>query len=334
MITADGWSGLTTALIAGAITGSVLVPMKLMKKWPWENTWLPFSLCAYCIAPWVVAFFSIPRVLTVYQQVPPRVLAGTFLLGVGWGFAVVLFGIAVDIVGLSISTALLYGSSVALGSLGALALLEPSRLLSAQNFRLGAWDLILVAGVLLCAQAGRLREPSTSAAGIRTRRGVLISLLAGVLATLFNIVLIYGEPIRKQAIAAGADPKLGANAIWSLAVTGGSLPSVAWAAYLLTRKCGWRLYRDRHTARNVLSCLGMGIAWIAGTVLYGVATSRMGKLGTAFAWPVYMSATILVGIGWGLVLGEWRAASRSSIRLLLIGVGTQIVAITLLSLAR
>lgn len=329
-----GWDGLATALIAGAITGSVLAPMKMMKKWSWENIWLLFSICAYLVAPWVVAFFSIPNLLAVYRSVPTSILAVTFLLGTGWGLAVVLVGIAVDIVGLSISTALLYGSSVALGSLGALLLLEPSKLVSAENLRILAWDLILVLGVLFCAQAGRIREPASSSDGIRTRRGVAISLLAGVLSTLFNIVLTYGEPIRKQAVAMGADPTLGANAIWSLAVTGGALPSIIWAIRLLSKNRNWGLYRDMVSWKNGLLCVGMGVAWIAGTVLYGVATSRMGKLGTALAWPIYMSATILAGIGWGLGLGEWRGAPRPSIRYLWIGVGTQIVGIALLSLAK
>jgi L-rhamnose-H+ transport protein len=330
----NGWSGLVTTIVAGVITGSVLVPMKLMKKWPWENIWFLFSICAYGIAPWIVAFFSVPNLLNVYRLVAPSILVETFLLGVGWGFAVVLFGIAVDLVGLSISTALLYGSSVALGSLGALALLEPSQLGSAENLRILAWDILLVAGVLVCTQAGRLREPATSSEGVRTRRGVAISLLAGVLATLFNIVLIIGDPIRKQAIAAGADPNLGANAIWSLAVTGGALPSIAWSTRLLIRNHGWKIFRELHATRNTLQCVGMGVAWIAGTVLYGMATARMGKLGTAIAWPVYMSATILAGIGWGLGLGEWKGAPASSIRCLWIGVGTQIVAISFLSMAR
>ena len=329
-----GWGGLATVLLAGGITGSVLAPMKLMKKWPWENIWLLFSVCAYLIAPWVVAFLSIPKLLNVYQSVQPHLLVVTFLLGTGWGLAVVLFGIAVDMAGLSISGALLYGSSVALGSVGALVLLDPSKLLSADNLRIFAWDLILVLGVLLCAKAARVREPATSADGIRTRRGVVISLLAGILSTLFNIVLTYGEPIRQQAIVAGADPKLGANAIWSLAVTGGALPSIVWSLWLLTRNRHWKLYRERGGVENALICLGMGAAWIAGTVLYGMATSRMGRLGTALAWPMYMSAIILTGIFWGLGLGEWRGSPSVSIRYLWIGVSTQILAITLLSLAK
>ena len=220
------WSCLFIAVVAGVINGSVLVPMKFMKKWPWENIWLPFSICAYCIAPWAVAFSTVSNLSAVYRSVPSDVLAGTFALGIGWGMAVTLFGIAVDMVGLSIGTALLYGSSVALGSLGALILLEPSKLVTPQNIRILLWDMILVVGVLVCAQAGRIREPAVSVDGIRARRGVVLSLIAGILSTLFNIVLVYGDPIRKQALTLGADPKFATNAIWSLAVTGGSLPSL------------------------------------------------------------------------------------------------------------
>jgi hypothetical protein len=42
----------------------------------------------------------------------------------------------------------------------------------------------------------------------------------------------------------------------------------------------------------------------------------------------------LTGIFWGLGLGEWRGSPSVSIRYLWIGVSTQILAITLLSLAK
>src|ERR1700722_17984892 len=172
--------------------GSVLVPMKLVRGWAWENTWLVYSVCAYLASPWIVAFFSIPHLGAVYQHAGGKDLCFTFLLGADWGLAVVLFGIAVDMVGLSISTALLFGSSIALGSVGALCLVDASKLRSPEGLRIVAWDLVLLLGVLICAQAGRTREPASSSGGKRTREGVTIALLAGLLSTLFNIVLAYG----------------------------------------------------------------------------------------------------------------------------------------------
>jgi L-rhamnose-H+ transport protein len=333
MIGANGWSGLIVALLAGVVMGSVLVPMKLVKRWAFENTWLVYSVCAYLASPWIVAFFTIPHLGSVYEHAGWRISLITFCLGAGWGLAVVLFGIAVDMVGLSISTALLYGCSVALGSVGALCLVDASKLRTPEGLRVVAWDLVLLLGVLICAQAGRTRDPASSVDGKRTRRGVAIALLAGILSTLFNIVLAYGAPIREQAIALGADSNLAANAIWSLAVTGGSMPSIFWSLRLLRRNARWGLYRQSSSGKNALMCVGMGAAWIAGTVLYGIATARLGKFGTALGWPIYMSATILVGILWGWGLGEWRGAPRRSIQLLWAGVGTQILSIVLLSVA-
>jgi L-rhamnose-H+ transport protein len=329
-----GWAGIVTVLVAGIIMGSVLVPVKLVKKWAWENTWLVFAACAYLISPWIVAYFTIPNLVAVYAHAGSTVTLVTCLLGLGWGLAVVLLGIAVDLVGLSISTALLYGASVALGSLGALFLIDPSKLFTAGGLRVGAFDLVVLIGVLCCAQAGRLRDPPATHDRARTRRGVTISLIAGVLSTLFNIVLAYGEPIRQNAIAQGADPNLASNAIWSLAVSCGSLPSIVWAIRLLNRNANWHLFRATGSGKNLSMSVGMGAAWIAGTVLYGMAAARLGRFGAAIGWPVYVSVIILVGIAWGWLLGEWKTAPRLSIRLLWAGVAVQILGITLLSSAQ
>jgi L-rhamnose-H+ transport protein len=327
------WTGLAAAVIAGIVNGSVLVPMKFVRNWSWENTWLLFAFCAYVCSPWAVAFYSVPHLLAVYGQAGFVVTALTCVLGMGWGLAVVLFGLAVDIVGLSISSAILYGCSVAIGSLGALFIIDRSRVFTSDGLKILLWDMVLLAGVLCCAQAGRRREPPKTQDHARTTQGVVISLLAGLLSTLFNIVLAYGQPIRLTALATGASPNSATNAIWSLAVSSGSIPSLVWPVYLLNRNASWSRYRAEGSGRNAILSVSMGAFWILGTVLYGFATTRLGPLGIASGWPLYMSVTILAGISWGLLLGEWRGAPRPSLRLLWAGVGTQIFAIVLLSTA-
>jgi hypothetical protein len=165
----------------------------------------------------------------------------------------------------------------------------------------------------------------------RTRLGIVCSLLAGVLSTLFNIVLANGEPIRHQAIALGADPNLASNAIWSLAVSAGSLPSLVWCVYLVTRGSTWNLYRKPHSAANFLICAAMGGLWITGTVLYGVSSARMGRLGPAISWPIFMSSIIITGNLWGWAWGEWSGASPRSVKFLWAGIAVQILGIVLLS---
>jgi L-rhamnose-H+ transport protein len=339
---AIGLSGPALALLAGGIGGSTLAPMKRIKNWPWENWWLVFAACTYFFSPWIVAAFSIPHLLSVYRLAGRNATLETFFIGMAWGFAVVLAGKALDLVGYSMSTALVYGSSVALGSLGALFLIDRSKLFSTTGLWILAWDIVLLVGVGLCAQAGRLREPaleefrtvnSGQSVPNRTGLGILFSLLAGVLATLFNIALANGEPIRHQAIALGADPNLAANAIWSLAVSAGSLPSILWCAYLVTRRSNWSLHWKPHSGANFLLCGAMGGLWITGTVLYGVSSARLGRLGPAIGWPIYMTSLIITGNLWGWAWGEWRGASPLSVKLFWGGVAVLILGIVSLSLA-
>jgi L-rhamnose-H+ transport protein len=328
-----GISGILLTLIAGGVGGSVLVPITRVRNWAWENTWLLYAACAYLFFPWIVALFSIPHLLSVYRRAGNATISTTFLLGIGWGLAVVLAGKAIDLAGFSISTALLYGSSVALGSMGALFLIDRSKLLSTAGLTILAWDIVLLIGVWFCAEAGRIREPASTLKRSRTRLGIVVSLLAGVLSTLFNIVLVNGEPIRRQAILLGADRNLAANAIWSLAVSAGSLPSIVWCVYLIARRSNWGCYRQACSGSNLLICVGMGGLWITGTVLYGMSTAQLGLLGPVIGWPVYMSSIIMTGCGWGWLLGEWGEAPSRSVRFLWLGVAVQIVGIILLSAA-
>jgi hypothetical protein len=38
------WLGLGMTLVAGLLAGNSMLPMKFVKRWQWENTWLVFSL--------------------------------------------------------------------------------------------------------------------------------------------------------------------------------------------------------------------------------------------------------------------------------------------------
>ena len=50
------WLGLLLTLVAGLFSGSCMMPMKFAKRWPWENTWLVFTLVSLLILPWTLAF--------------------------------------------------------------------------------------------------------------------------------------------------------------------------------------------------------------------------------------------------------------------------------------
>src|SRR5687768_10976265 len=108
---------LLLTIVAGASAGTALMPMKFARGWRFEHIWLLFAVCAYLLSPWLVALATVPHLGEVYAQAGWQTCALTALFGMGWGFAVVMNGVGVALVGLSLASAVMMGSSIALGSL-------------------------------------------------------------------------------------------------------------------------------------------------------------------------------------------------------------------------
>src|ERR1039458_8954747 len=47
--------GLALTLLAGALAGNCMLPMKFARRWQWENVWLVFSIVSLLILPWALA---------------------------------------------------------------------------------------------------------------------------------------------------------------------------------------------------------------------------------------------------------------------------------------
>jgi L-rhamnose-H+ transport protein len=326
--------GLALILAAGILGGTVLAPMKYVRGWKWENLWLVYSACAYLIFPWLVGLLTVPHLMSVYGGVDARTVITTGAFGLAWGFAVVLYGVGADIVGLSLTSGIILGSSVALGSLLPLTFLAGARASAASMTAIVAVNAVMLAGVALCAWAGHARESAQTIAAERPRNprfraGIAICFAAGLLATLFNIALAYGAPIAHEAQRIGADPFNASNAVWSLAVSLGSLPSLLYTTHKLRRNRTWTAYGEGRPAMNAVLCVLMGAMWISSTVLYGSAAGMLGPLGTVIGWPIYMSAMILTNNFWGWATGEWRRAGARAVLLMSGGIVVQIVAMVL-----
>lgn len=307
--------------------------MKFTSHWKFENTWLTFSVIAYLILPWIVAAATVPDLWAVYSDAGMNACVLTAIFGFGWGLAVVLNGIGVAMVGLSLASAILMGSSIALGSILALIAQDARQVLTGPGLTITALGLLMLAGVMLCARAGQLRDRDVAKSeveGRRTSRGILICFAAGILSTLFNVALAYGGAISQAATKHGASTFSSANAIWGLAVSVGSLPSIVLCVFYLSRNGTWRLFRS-DSKRSFLLCVLMAGLWISGAVTYGAMSNELGKFGPALGWPIYMSAIILSSNICGLLTGEWRGAVGAPVRYMLSGVGLQLVAILALS---
>lgn len=322
-------------LVAGLVGGTVLAPMKAIHTWKWDHAWMFYVTNAYFLFPWLVAFITVPHVLRAYPAAGGKIVLATAALGMLWGISLALYGMAFDVVGLSLTAGIILGSSVALGSLLPLLFVPVSRRGPWQSLEIAAADCVMVAGVLMCAFAGDSREKIQSRAvgrarDRRFRRGIVICFAAGILSTAFNLALVVGQPIAHAAEKMGASSLYASNAIWSLSISVGALPSIFLAARSIRRARAWRGFRQGSVLMNAGLCVFMGALWIFGTVLYGSSVNILGTYGAVIGWPIYMSAMILASVFWGWLTGEWKHVSGFPVALLLGGIGVQVFAMVLL----
>jgi L-rhamnose-H+ transport protein len=337
------WHGLGITFIAGILGGSIFAPIKLLRSWKFEKSWALYSVFAYFIMPWLVALATVPRLFSIYPQVSMRTGLICAACGLGWGLAVLLFGISIKLVGLSIASAIIYGSSIAVGSLAPMLISYPQRLFSKQGLPLVLADAGVIAGVLLCTMAGKERDSaletskkSSGAAEPSSDRrnflkGIVASILAAFLSSLFNIALAYGGEFNRLAVAAGSSPLNAANAQWAFTVTFGYLPNVLVSIITFTRNRSWGELPKGPALHWIWPPI-MGLTWIGGTALYGTGATLLGKLGPVVGWPVYMSMMIITGVLWGWILGEWKNAPRRALHYLNTGIIVQLVSIGALGL--
>lgn len=330
---------LSFTILSGLIGGSTLMPMKHVRGWKWENSWLGYSVVAYFLFPLCLAALTVPNLPAVYADAGTRTVALIALLGLGWGTGVVLYGLALDIVGLSLTSSIILGCSVAIGSLVPLMVLAPGLIRTTFGLQILFADCLMLAGVVACAKAGGMRERAIASCedsgATRPRdhrffRGLLLCFLSGFTAPLLNLALTFGAGMIRSAIAHGAAETLAPNAVWGITVGMGALPSFALCVLRLNTNHTWRSFHAQTAARNWTLCLTMGACFIGSTVLYGIGAGLLGRLGPALGWPVYMSAIILANNFWGWYTGEWKGVRGMPVLTMVCGIVVQIVAIALL----
>ena len=286
--------------------------MKYTKLWKFENTLAVFPIFAYLLSPWIVALTSGSQRFRIYPDVGMRVCLLVALFGFGWGVAVVLNGAGVALVGLSLASAILMGSSVAVGSLAAFLVRSQDGMATAAGTQILLADGVILVGVLLCVLAGHWRSRDRKEVRDSQRRansvGILVCLIAGLLSTLLNVAFSFGDVIARAAVARGTSEFNASNAVWSVAVSAGAAPSLIWCVISLTRHRALALFSGRPEVINGVLCISMALMWITETVLYGASGNMLGLLGPAIRWPIYMSGVILISSFWGWFTSEWRGA--------------------------
>jgi L-rhamnose-proton symport protein RhaT len=326
--------GIVTAVFAGSINGLFALPMKLARKWSWENIWLPFSILALVILPPLLMLPGIPHLGRAYASLNWPTLLIALLWGIAPYSGSLMFGRSIVYIGNALSFALLVGGMSIVGVLAPLLIYSPADLHTFGGKWIVFGVILLLGGLALCARAGS-QKAENSENNVSSRREALLGMtlafaggaLSGLLALGLNTE--WAHRISNAAWQIGAAQKaLAANAVLILVYIGGAIPNCLYASYLLSSRGTWRDYKHSCLAYSPIVLL-MAIVYAASGVLWGVSTSptMLGRLGPSVGWALFIGAIAVSSNIGGFLTGEWKNAGAAAKRLMIGGLIVMVAAI-------
>lgn len=324
----------------GASSASLCyTPQRKVKGWSWQTYWLAQAAVCWLLLPLLVAYITIPEIITVLKEAPASAMQRSFLLGIAYGVGGTAFGIAIRYVGFSLTYAISVGISCVLGTL-----LPPLVAGTLGTILSGTGAGYLISGVTMgaigiavCGLAGRSKEKDIekqlkTESVFSLAKGLPLCLLAGVLSALYGFSLNQGQPIADVAAKYGAGNFQG-NVIYIFSNSGAFISTLIYCLYLHRKEKTFSEYAssgEKRLGLNYLMSILTGFLWYGQFFFYGLGHVRMGKYEFS-SWAIHMILLVLLSAVTGLMLKEWKNSSGKTIRLLAVAIIILITAVLLLT---
>jgi L-rhamnose-H+ transport protein len=342
-VTPNPLLGVAMHAIGALFAATCYTPQKKVKGWSWQTYWLTQAAFCWFLLPLLGAWLTIPQLMDVLREAPHAAMRNSFLLGMVYGIGGTAFGIAIRYIGFSLTYAIAIGLSSVLGTLiptfingisdflqtpGAHPFLESVQAgfqaLSVTFSKTGGeWVLsgIIVGtlGIAITGAAGRMKESDLTAQKSKGEfslvKGLLISILAGVLSAVYGFALTAGKPIAEVASIHGAGEFRG-NVVYIFSNTGAFLTTAIYCLCLHRKHktLGELVELPAGTEKaslpvNFLMAVITGCLWYGQFFFYNLGNVRMGRFEFT-SWAIHMTMLVLFSSVVGIVLREWRGCRR------------------------
>jgi L-rhamnose-H+ transport protein len=341
-VTPNPLLGVAMHAVGATFAATCYTPEKQVKGWSWQTYWLTQASFCWLILPIVGAVLTIPELSAVLREAPKDAMLKSFALGAAYGIGGTAFGISIRYIGFSLTYAIAVGLSSVLGTL-----IPPlvNHELGATLSKPGAeWVIVGIAvgtlGIAAAGWAGRLKErdlDTQAATGeFSLVKGLMLSLLAGVLSAVYGFALEAGKPIADVATLHHAGVWRG-NVVYIFSNSGAFLTTAIYCLYLHFRhKTLGELVElpaggpEASLPVNWLMALITGLFWYGQFFFYNLGHVRMGDFQFT-SWAIHMIMLVLISNLVGILLREWRTC-RTPTRLTLgAALGILIAAVLLLT---
>ena len=330
--------GLVIIAIGAFCQSSSYVPINKIKAWSWESYWIVQGVFAWLLFPLLGALLAVPsgESLFALYAANPKASLLTILFGALWGVGGLTFGLSMRYLGVAL------GQSIALGTCSALgAILGPvftghahdltSSVIIGVVVTLVGIAIIGVAGAMKAAGQPKGETPgqarsdgegqARSDGGVKEfnfGKGIAVALLAGFMSACFNIGLSFGEPLTWEQT-----PDIFKSLPATLLVTfGGFLTNAVYCFYQNSKNKTWSDYKQKTLwSHNLLFCALAGLLWYSQFFGLSLGKGFLRDYPTliTFSWCILMALNVTFSNVWGIILKEWKGASKKTIVVLIIG---------------
>jgi L-rhamnose-H+ transport protein len=307
----------------GGLGGAVFyLPVKKVKGWAWETSWLGYAVFALVVVPWALALVVSPNVISVFKAAPRTELTYCFLCGVAFGIGNLTFGLMLRYLGIGLGYAIGCGLCSVAGTVvppilnGELDMMihTPAGIVSLVAVLVSLFGIISVGGAGI-SKTNELpeEEKKIAIAEFNLKKGLIVAFIAGLMSAAMSFGLQGGRQIERQAqtISPVSSPTWKGAPVLIVVMFGGFIVNCAWCLYLnvKNRTLGDYLKPATLLAGNIFFVAVAGALWSMQFICFKAGEPAMGKL-SYIGWAVLMASLILFSSICGIFLGEWRNTSR------------------------
>jgi len=328
--------GIILAIGAGLMLGLYALPEKFTKDFKFENTWGLFFMLTMFVVPVISSLTLIDGFTDIFASLPFDIILKMAGASVLWGIGVMMWGKAINHIGLSLGFSLFIGTVLLVGSLVPFVVdtIPPTNTF----LTILAGLAIVLIGVFANGKAGLIREKDQKEAGENQNKGsvltgILIAVVGGLLATGFSYANAVGRPIIHEACQAAGNPEwVTAVAVMFPIFISGGIVMALYFAYEITKKKSWGAFKTPAFTKNFGLISIMAVFHYAASALFAYAAFKLGEVGNTVGYAIFNTACVVTAIVSGLLTKEWVTASPKARKFLYFGLACMVIGILIISI--
>jgi hypothetical protein len=319
-------------MIAGLSGAAFALPMRFNRTWKWENTWFVFTLCSLGVFPWLLVLILVKHLPELLTSLSLHDVTPALLFGFLWGIAMATYGVALELLGISIAVPIVSGLTIITGTFTPILARHPEVLLQRPGIVMELSTVLLLGSLIQYRRAARMRE-STRRYG-QSSKGLILAVFTGVFGGMINVGFALGDRIAQRSRMLGNSASVSTYPVWAFVLAAGLVPNFVYCLYLIINRRTGRQFVAPGCPSDLLRSILMAVLWIMATVLYGISTTFLGKLGTSVGFLLYGGFTIFFANVLGQKAGEWADAPFPALKSLWIATGLALASVVILGMAR